>query len=96
MKKKKQVSEIIIILLVSLATCFFLIISAVYYKVGAVDRAIFNFGIAMIVGMYTSGGMISQKLSKQLSALERLEKLAGEFVKKDDEERKSNNNNTTL
>ena len=75
MKKEKQVNEILKIILLSLAACLFLICSAVYYKGGAVDRAIFNFGVAMLIGMYSSAGVISQKLSKQLSVLERLEKL---------------------
>ena len=72
MGKRKNIREGFITGFILLFACLLLYISSAHYKLEVVDHAIFYFGSAMIVGMLSIAHIISIRLDRKISHLEKL------------------------
>ncbi|NLW83805.1 MAG: hypothetical protein GXY41_05295 [Phycisphaerae bacterium] len=72
MQERKQILGIITLAITFLASGLLLVISFLYYERGEFGRTIFNFGSAMLVGMFSTAGIIYLRLKGHLLSIEKL------------------------
>ena len=72
MQERKQIPGIITITITSLGSCFLLVMSVFFYERSEVGRTIMTFGSAMVIGMYTTAGIIYFRLKEHLLSIEKL------------------------
>ncbi|HEG44393.1 MAG TPA: hypothetical protein ENH94_10130 [Phycisphaerales bacterium] len=72
MEKRKNFRGSLITGFILLFACLLLYVSSANYKLEVVDHAIFYFGSAMIVGMLSIAHIISIRLDRKISHLEKL------------------------
>ena len=72
MENRKQIKDIVILTIMFTVSAFFLVVSFLYYEGGEVGKTIVNFGCAMLIGMYSTAGIIYYRLKGHLLLIEKL------------------------